>query len=650
MGPLTESRLIAGRKGQVFRNPRWLDNGTLIAYMTAYDRRRGLFRIDVQDGSPDAVAFEELTEDLQFSPRADASKLLAARYIQNSWVGTQSTADIFEIDLEGGSRRLTRGAGLLSPVEVAGGDLWAIQLDDAFHTLVRGTPERGFAPVFAPSRERYKLLEPDPSRTQVAVIRNVLGSQGLYVTDVETPSLKPLVVLEVGSVYDARWTPDGRHIIFSADPTEVINVFAVEVNSGEVRQLTNVAYGAFEGAVSPDGTRLAFVEFQDQRFDLREIPFDLEAAQVVGLERATPPEPGAFVDTVGVAVLDGAYRSREFIRPRLLYPTAYYERVSATSDGEDLGLGVGLAMQGTDPLARWAYWAEGFYQGERLWGELGLSTGASILRPSLRLFRRPDQLVAQIGSGPTADTTRVIRDERGAEFSVGIPVILKDNIHRTTAQAALFANFQENRLLGEGSQVLRDWTQNLAITPVVSVRWRMQNALRDLIFSRGVTFHSATEFEFVPERFGGAGTASYNELGVYLPFLSRFNTGLKLEVASLSQTRAFVYNTDFFMPRGHEDVVPGRGTVVRFGAETVQPLLFPDNGFVLLPAFFRAFYAYGFAERLVKASDTAVQLTSVGGGVGFQFNMLHVLEFDLRWGRAYLSGDSPFNGWTTVYR
>ncbi|MFT5145198.1 MAG: hypothetical protein ACI84D_003840, partial [Thalassolituus oleivorans] len=505
-------------------------------------------------------------------------------------------------------------------------------------------------PVLLGQRERFKLLEASPGRDRIAVVRNVLGSQGLYLCDPSSPSLEPLVVLDGASVYDAKWTPDGEWVIFTADLGEVMNIYAYRLDDGEIRQLTNVAYGALEGAVSPDGLRLAFVEFQDQRFDLREIPLDLESAPIVRLSMVNPPEPGAFVDTVGVARLDGEYRTLEFLKPRMIYPTAYYEAVSSGRSGRTLGFGAGLAVQGTDPLARWAYWGEGFYQGGRPWGELGLSTATNILRPQLRVFRRPDQLLARVGSGATADTTRVIRDERGAEFSVRLPITLQDNIHRSTAQFALFANFQENRLLGDGNAVLREWSQNLAITPGVSFRWGLQNALRDLVWSRGITFQSATEFEFVPDRFGGQGTASYNELGVYLPFLSRINNGLKLELASLSQSRGFVYNTDFFMPRGHEDRVPGRGTFIRFGAETVQPFYFPDNGFIILPAFFRAVYGYGFAERLVRSDDTSVTLTSVGGGLGIQFTLLHVLEFDLRFGKAYRTGSSPDLGWTTVYR
>ncbi|MFT5513956.1 MAG: hypothetical protein ACI80V_000057 [Rhodothermales bacterium] len=650
LGTLTSARLVSGRKGQVIRRPRWVDDQSVIGYMTSYNRRRGLHAIDMATGAMRLVTFQDLTEELQFSLSPDGQSILLSRYVRKPLSG-QTDADVFRVDRStGDAERLTTEAGLLSPVELPDGRIWAIRLDGAFTTWVESSGGGEFSPVLPPARDHYKQLELSPDYGSVAIIRNVLGSQGLYVSSVSEPRLEPAVVFENASVYDATWSPDGRWVVFTADPTDALNVFAYSISDGSVRQLTNARYGALEGTVSPDGQELAFIEFQDQRLDLKVMPFAPETAPRVQGTGATPPQPGAFIDTTGVARLAGAYKSLPNLRPRLLYPTAYYETTTSVRPGADLGAGIGLAMQGTDPLARWAYWGEGFYQGERMWGEAGITTAATVVRPALRLYRRPDQFLARVGSGSTADTLRVISDERGAEFSVSLPVTLSNNIHNSTANFGLFFNARENRLLGAGNEVVREWTNSATITPVARFSLGMQNALRDLIFSRGITFTSATEFEFYPERFGGAGTASYNELGIFLPFLSRLNTGLKLELASLSQTQAFVFNTDFFMPRGHEDIVPGRGTVVRAGLEVLQPILYPDNGFLIIPSFLRAVYAFGFAERLSPTEDFDRHLTSVGGGIGLQFNLLHVFEFDLRFGKAYRTGDTPYTGWTTVYR
>ncbi|MBO6576235.1 MAG: PD40 domain-containing protein [Rhodothermales bacterium] len=647
LGTLTQSRTVAGEKGLVVRRPRWRDDNTVIAYMTAYNRRRGQVAIDMNTGRMTPVAHEELNEELEFSFSPDGKSLIAGRYISNRLAGRAADSDIFRIDLEtGNSERLTRGAGLIGPTELPDGSFWAIQLDGAFSNWVHGSPESGFQPVLPPARRRFVQIEPSPDHDRAALIVNTLGVQGLYLSDAAEPALRPAVVFNGASVYDVTWSPDARWLLFSADPTDVINVFAHEVDTGRTIRLTNVAYGAFEPTLSPDGSTLAFVEFQDQRFDLKTIPFDPSGApEAEGTDAATPA-PGGFIDTTGVAALAGTYRAVDHIRPRLLYPTVYLENTPTARPGADLGTGIGLALQGVDPLAKFAYWGEGFLQDSKFWGEVGITTGVTAIRPAARLYRRPDQFVARVGQ----DTLRVIRDERGAELSLSLPVTLKDNIHRSTANFALFLDAQQNRLLGADDALVRDWTRNIAFTPVASFQWGLQAGLRDLVWSRGVTFVSATEFEFTEEAFGGNATASYNELGIYLPFLSRINNSIKVELASLSQTRGFVYNTDFFMPRGHEDVIPGRGTFVRATLETVQPFWFPENGSLMIPSLVRAFYIYGFAERFNSTETLDRHVSSVGGGVGVQFNFLHVLEFNLRWGKAYRTGQARDLGWVTVRR
>jgi WD40-like Beta Propeller Repeat len=651
LGALTESRLVTGHTGQVVRRPRWLDTSTVLAYLTDYDRRRGLYTIDVESGKLTAVAHHELTEDLQFSLSPDSGSALAARYVRAAIASSQTFADVFRIDLETGKeKRLTRRAGLLSPVEIPDGRLWAIQLDGAFSNWVVGTPEGGFEPVVEANRTRFVQLEPSPDFSSVAVILNRSGHQGLYLSDAARPRLDSAVSFADASVFDVTWSPDGEWLLFSADPSGVLNLFAYGVRDRAIRQLTNVVYGAVEPAVSPDGSQLAFTEFQDQRFDLRVMPFRPQEAPLVDFPLEVAPDRGASIDTTGIATLAGPYKSLRHMRPRMLYPTAYYEEVTSSGGGSDLGVGIGLALQGTDPLSKWSYWGEGFFQGGRPWGEVGITSAITALRPSLRLYRRPDQLLAQLGNGPDAEISRVIRDERGIEFGVQTPILLRDNIHRSTANLGFFVDLQENRLLGGDDTVVRDWTRRTTVTPVASFGIGLQSNLRSLWPSRGATLFSLAEFEFVPTDFGGAGTSFFNELDVYLPFLSRINNGLKLELASISQTRGFVFDTDFFMPRGHENRAPQRGTFVRVGAETIQPVLYPENGMLIVPWFVHAVYLYGFAERLSSAEDLNVQLTSVGGGVGIQFSILHVMELDLRWGRAYRTGDSPDLGWTTVFR
>jgi Tol biopolymer transport system component len=64
------------------------------------------------------------------------------------------------------------------------------------------------------------------------------------------------------------WTPDGRWIVFTSDRGGVANLHAYDTRTERIWQVTNVLGGAFEPAVSHDGTRVAYVGYTSTGFDL----------------------------------------------------------------------------------------------------------------------------------------------------------------------------------------------------------------------------------------------------------------------------------------------------------------------------------------------------------------------------------------------
>ena len=97
-----------------------------------------------------------------------------------------------------------------------------------------------------------------------------------------------------------------------------------------------------------------------------------------------------------------------------------------------------------------------------------------------------------------------------------------------------------------------------------------------------------------------------------------------------------MYNLDFFLPRGLEDTYLASGSYLKFGADVIQPLLYVDNGLIILPVFLKAIYAYGFAESVKSTSSLSFDFDSVGGGIGFQLRVLHAFNLEMRFGAAYL--------------
>ncbi|MCC6521441.1 MAG: PD40 domain-containing protein [Polyangiaceae bacterium] len=91
------------------------------------------------------------------------------------------------------------------------------------------------------------------------------------------------------------WSPDGGTLYFSSDRSGIYNVYAYELASRRLRQVTNVRTGAFMPAVSGDGRLLAYVGYGAKGYDLYLMPLDptrfLEPAPVVDVHPTPREEP-----------------------------------------------------------------------------------------------------------------------------------------------------------------------------------------------------------------------------------------------------------------------------------------------------------------------------------------------------------------------
>ncbi|MBV9948885.1 MAG: PD40 domain-containing protein [Myxococcales bacterium] len=91
------------------------------------------------------------------------------------------------------------------------------------------------------------------------------------------------------------YSPDGRFLFFHSDRTGVMNVYAYEVATGAIRQVTNVLTGAYQPEPSPDGKTLAYVGYTHEGYDVFVLPLDegtwLDAPATDEPRPAPPPEP-----------------------------------------------------------------------------------------------------------------------------------------------------------------------------------------------------------------------------------------------------------------------------------------------------------------------------------------------------------------------
>lgn len=112
---------------------------------------------------------------------------------------------------------------------------------------------------------------PTPSLTSpdgmlVAEVKQDDGRYVLVVTDVERLNAQEL--MRSGWLASPVWSPDGSRIAFTSTAKGSVDIFSVEVETGEVRQLTTHYQRDELPMWSPDGRRIAFISLRDQNWDV----------------------------------------------------------------------------------------------------------------------------------------------------------------------------------------------------------------------------------------------------------------------------------------------------------------------------------------------------------------------------------------------
>jgi len=84
------------------------------------------------------------------------------------------------------------------------------------------------------------------------------GKDVLYLMDVAKAQVIKRLDLAVDAAWSPVWSPDDKQIAFSGSRGGITDLFIVNSDGKNLRQLTNDEYGDLQPAWSPDGTRIAF--------------------------------------------------------------------------------------------------------------------------------------------------------------------------------------------------------------------------------------------------------------------------------------------------------------------------------------------------------------------------------------------------------
>jgi hypothetical protein len=288
-------------QGQSAAFPRWIPKGSfkdhegqLVYFRDDGHSRAGLYAVDVERDAGGAITKRSKKAELLIRANADtpASFTPEGDVIMASADGHQSIFSFFDL------HRYPAGA-----TSTSGHEGVRVRLTDGFRASDPAVSPDGRYVAFVSNHRgtRYAQIA-DLKETGITNVRPIVESErfeqaytprfspdGTHVAysawthggyrDIRYVDLRTRTFVEIAHDRAVDGAPsfsaDGKYIYFHSDRQGgVMNVFAWNIATQKVYQVTNVVSGAFYPEPSPDGKTLAYVGYTKDGFDLFAMPLD----------------------------------------------------------------------------------------------------------------------------------------------------------------------------------------------------------------------------------------------------------------------------------------------------------------------------------------------------------------------------------------
>lgn len=644
-------------KGVRQRGPVWVSSDEIVFYSSQYNAPRGFYKLNTATGNTTLLKESVTVGDFHIEFDSKKGALVFGEYFSRGVYQGAFLSDILKMDvLSSKTMPITKRARAYSPTISAKGYL-ALSTHESSANIVSITDEGGMRVIksFKDATPVFISVSPyDPN--QVAVVINKRGVQALWITTLSTLGQDlegvPTIAFKEASIHDPSWHPSDNKLLITVDGYPSMNIFEYNTENKELLQLTKSEYNAMEASYSPDGGSIAYITQQGKEQVLAVLDKEgfynmpvnssllLTGQQL--LENLNKPFIGDNLLSESNSWEVSPYKNNlRWLKPRAILPVT--KDRSGTTE-------FGAQITSTDVLQSQSYSLEITGIQSRLWYNATYTNRTFFPGFQISAYSEPS-FFATLDPG-TNSSFGVMRQERGVEFSIPMYHIFRD-ISRTSSfffspsfsvEQIRFYNLTPKPISGFGTQYKaggftqlslkifqqsRDVQQSSGLSLFASVEKSLNDPEIEIQYPSGITRDSSP----FANRYG----VYYGIIGFLSPLRS-LNQSLRIDLQFLQQSDNLLYSTDTIVPLGFaDDIFPQTSNLGRFSLRYAIPLVYPDDGGLLFPAYLRNIYMTLFSHTITDLDATNLSDSSrsvFGAGIHFQFNVSN-LGFNIGLGFGY---------------
>ncbi len=637
--------------------PLWLDDDRILFYARSCNRPSGFYLHTRSTGTTEMIHEVSITGDHNYALSPDKSSVVYSRFHADPTYDNEWVSDIHIYSIESGTdRRVTRGERVVAPVFAENNRLLAARADGQVRNLVDIDISTGSIVSTHPADINSTVLSaaPHPDRTgEVALLGKKQGVQAIWLTDLtETDTLfthTPDIVFNDASIFDPYWSEDGQKLLFTANHSEQTNLYEYFPETGVVQKITDSRYLAMEGTYSPDGQSAAYI----YQLGNEQLPAVLNRNDFL-------------VSDVAPSLWKPDPKTENALRRPLLNRTESFDTDSVTDKVYSTGMGwlkprfwvpvieseindadrFGISLESGDVMSRNSYSLEATYFANSFWFDgtyryTGTYPGFELdffLAPTLSSFRIDRQDGDEI-------VLQTIAQRRGAALSVPFRYRIEQNTRFSSFLIEPeFSVFQTRFTeFDDAASPISSYGRPLyrpGLNTVLNLGLRQHT--RDIQPNRGVQLFTQLRYGLNSSPFtlqlpDGSAESTFSQrkglragATVYLAPLQRLNQSLRISLQGFTQTAAPVFNTQSVVSNLFDPVAaPGARNTGILDTRYTIPLVYPDDGGLLLPVYLSNIYMVLFSQTVSDLDRTASETRTVlGAGIRSKFKIGN-LGFDL---------------------